>query len=265
MILERPDGARIFYKLTGKDSGRPPLVLVHGWCSRHEIWEQQVRHFGKRHRILLLDRRGQGRSTTSGSGHNVQGHAGDIAAVIQAAGLKKVVLVSHAGGTAGSLELLRAKPALVRAGVIIDSYLYPQPVLNDPSSMFGTFYGRMIDTLRSPKAAQAFRQWYTGYFDPSCGRATIKAIVDEAAKVDKAVKVAEIEGLLVDTAETARGIKQPVLWLMGSLLSEAQNQAYISSKLKNVGFAQVYGSAHFPQFEQPGQTNAMIEAFLERL
>ena len=61
-ILTRPDGSEIFYKVVGKDTGSLPLVMIHGWCSRHEIWEHQVRHFRKNHRILLLDRRGHGRS-----------------------------------------------------------------------------------------------------------------------------------------------------------------------------------------------------------
>ena len=39
--LLRPDGASIFYKVVGKDTGKPPLVFVHGWCSRHEHWLQQ--------------------------------------------------------------------------------------------------------------------------------------------------------------------------------------------------------------------------------
>ncbi len=59
----------------------------------------------------------------------------------------------------------------------------------------------------------------------------------------------------------ADAIRQPMLWLT----AEAANQAYIRSRLRNVAFAQVYGTSHFPQFEQPAQTNAMIEAFLTRL
>ena len=67
--------------------------------------------------------------------------------------------------------------------------------------------------------------------------------------------------MLVDTAAIASMIRQPILWLT----ADAANETYIRSHLRNVGFAQVYGAGHFPQFEQPAQTNAMIEAFLARL
>jgi pimeloyl-ACP methyl ester carboxylesterase len=263
--LRRPDGARIFYKVTGKDTGRPPLVFVHGWCSNHEIWRHQVRHFGKQHRLLLLDRRGQGRSTTSGAGHDPAGHAADIAAVTAATGFEGVVAIGHAGGSAGTMEFMRRNPSLARAGVIVDSYLYPQPRRDDPNSLFGSFFSGMIDTLHGPEAEKAFREWYTSYFDGTYDRATVERIVDAAAQTATSVKIAELEGLLVDTAAIARGITQPVLWLMAGMLQEAQDKAMIADNLKQVGFAQVYGAAHFPQFEQPAQTNAMIETFLARL
>ena len=85
--LNRPDGTQIYYQLVGNRSGKLPLVLIHGWCSSHELWVHQVKYFGKKHRILVLDRRGHGRSTTCGSGHNAATHAADIAAVTTAAGL----------------------------------------------------------------------------------------------------------------------------------------------------------------------------------
>ena len=259
--LQRPDGAKIFYKLVGKDTGRPPLVFVHGWCSRHELWEHQVRHFRKHHRILLLDRRGHGRSTTPGRGHDAAGHAGDIAAVTKAAGLKDVVAIGHAGGAAGTLEFVRANPRLVKAGIAVDTFLYPLPKLNDPNSPFGALLGPMVDAMNGPKARSAFRGWYTSYFDKRFDRGAVRAIVKDAAAVPDAVKLAELHGMVVDTAKIARGIRQPVLWLMAG----TQDQAYIAEQFKNVAFAQVYGASHFPQYEQPAQTNAMIEAFLARL
>ena len=259
--LVRPDGAKIFYKVVGKDCGKPPLVLVHGWCSKHELWEHQVRYFRNRHRILLLDRRGHGRSTTSGKAHDAAGHAADIAAVTRAAGLKGVVAIGHAGGAAGTLEFIRTNPRLVRAGIAVDTFLYPMARLDDPNNAFGMLIGPMIEALGGSKSKSAFRRYYSSYFDAKGDRVAIKQIVAEAAQVADAVKIAELKGLLTDTAAIADGIRQPILWLSAGPAA----QAYIAKHLKNVGFAQVFGASHFPQLEQPGQTNAMIEAFLARI
>ena len=260
-VLTRPDGTQIYYQLAGKETGRPPLVLIHGWCSSHQLWTYQVKHFSRRHRILLLDRRGHGKSTTSGIGHDAVTHAADIAAVTRAAGLRGVVAIGHAGGGAGTLEFIRANPRLVKAGVLIDTSLTPLPKLGDPSSPFGNALGRMIESLKGTKSKAAFKEMYSRYFNSNGDRAANARAVADAALTPDAVKIAELEGLVVDTTAIADGIKQPVLWLTAG----QADQSFIRSHLKNVSFAQVYGANHFPQFEQPAQTNAMIETFISRI
>ncbi|MGB1880367.1 MAG: alpha/beta fold hydrolase [Gammaproteobacteria bacterium] len=264
-MLKHPDGSRIYYRLTGKDGDGAPLVLIHGWCSNQSLWEHQVRYFRRRHPILLLDRRGHGRSSTSGSGHDAAGHAEDIAAVVKAAGLKRVVAVGHAGGAAGTLEFVRANPRLVRAGIIVDSFLYPLPRLDDPKSAFGALLGPMIRALEGPNARSEFKRWYTSYFHPRSDRQLTRKIVAEAAKTPQAVKLAELHGMVADTEAIAAGIAQPMLWVTGGFGAGGTDQSYIARHLKKVGFAQVYGASHFPHFEQPAQVNAMIETFLSRL
>lgn len=258
--LLRPDGTKLFYKLEGKDTGLPPLVFIHGWCSNHEHWHHQVWHFRRRHRILLLDRRGHGRSTTSGIGHDPAGHAADILAVTREAGLKGVIAIGHAGGGPGTLEFVRANPRLVRACIAVDALLYPLPRLRDPKSPFGFLVGGMIDALSRAGSKAVFKKTYSGYFNPQGDRAAARQAVTDAAGTPDAVKIAELEGLMVDTAAIADGIRQPVLWLTAA----GADQDYLRSHLKNVAFAQVYGANHFPHFEQPAQTNAMIETFIAR-
>ena len=87
----------------------------------------------------------------------------------------------------------------------------------------------------------------------------LAAIADEGNEV--AVKIAELHGMIVDTAAIAAGIRQPILWLTAAQAP----QAFIAKHIRKVGFAQVFGAHHFPHFEQPAQTNAAIEAFLARL
>jgi len=291
--LERPDGSRLFYRLVGPAADRSPgmadatgidqsrgqpnsqsespsrrqandapaLLFVHGWCSNHTHWIHQTRHFRRRHQVLLVDRRGHGKSTTSGTGHDAITHAADLLAVVRAAGLKSVVAIGHAGGGAGTLEFIRSNPRLVRAGVLVDTGLYPLPVLNSPESPFGAIVGGMIAALEGRGAKAAFRRMYGAYFDPRGDRDAAARAVAEAAATPDVVKIAELHGMMVDTAAIAAGIRQPILWLTAAQAP----QAFIAKHLRKVGFAQVYGAHHFPHFEQPAQTNAAIDAFLARL
>ena len=255
------DGARLYYRVQGKGAGLPPLILVHGWCSNLTHWDPVVRHFGRRHRILRIDRRGMGRSTTTGSGHTAEQHAADISEIAKLEGFRGAVVIGHAGGGPTTLELTRSFARLVKAAVMIDSGMYPLPRLGNAKSAFGAVLGGMIDALSGADGRRAFRQMYSGYFGPKCDRAVSRQAVSEAAKTPLPVAIDELHGMAVSTEKMADDIRKPVLWLTAA----GVDQDYVRKHLANVQFAEVVGSGHFPQLEVPAQTNAMIETFIAQL
>jgi len=259
--FETKDGAKLYYELRGRDKGRSPLVFIHGWCSNLTHWRFQVDHFAKNHKVLCIDRRGQGKSSSPGKGHTAEQHAHDIAAVIKACGLKNVVVIGHAGGGPGTLSLLAQFPRLVKAGVMIDSGMYPLPRLGNPKSPFGMVVDSMLDALKAKNGEAAFKAMYAGYFDKKCDPMVAQHAIAEAASTPMAVKLAELRGMAGSTQKIAEGIAKPVLWLTATLV----DQAYIAKHLKKVSFAQTVGSGHFPQLEVPQQVNAMIETFCAQL
>ncbi len=255
------DDAKLFYRLQGKQKGnRPTLLFIHGWCSNLAHWEPQVRYFSSRYRVLRIDRRGMGRSTSTGADCSAKDHAADIAAVIKSVGIKRVIAIGHAGGGPSTLELTRSCPRLVKAAVMVDAGLYPEPSL-DPPAGFGERLAPMIAALDSPKGKTALKQMYQGFFSPKCEKSIARKAVSDAIKTPLDVAMSELKGMVANTEAIAGDIKQPVLWLTAT----DANQQHISSHLDNVQFAQVVGSGHFPQLEVPAQTNAMIDTFLSQL
>ncbi|MDH3642604.1 MAG: alpha/beta hydrolase [Gammaproteobacteria bacterium] len=255
------DGADLYYRVHGKTTDRPPLILIHGWCSNLEHWAPLVKHFARRHRILSVDRRGLGRSSTPGTGHNVEQHAADIAAIAKSLQLRGAIAIGHAGGGPVTLELTRGYRRLVKAAVIVDSPMYPKPRVGDPKSPFGATLGSMVDALQGPNGKRALKQMYTGYFSKKCDRAVRSKAIADALRTPLPIAVDELLIMAVSTQAIADDIRQPVLWLSAT----AVDQNYIASHLGNVQFAQVVGSGHFPQLEVPAQTNAAIETFVEQL
>jgi pimeloyl-ACP methyl ester carboxylesterase len=255
------DGATINFELRGRDKGLEPLVFIHGWCSNLTHWRYQVDYFAKSRKVLCIDRRGQGKSTSVGRGHNAEQHAQDIAAVVKSCGLKKVVVAGHAGGGPGTLAFLSQFPRLVKAGVMIDSGMYPLPRLNNPKSPFGMILGSMMDELKSKRGDAAFRAMYASYFGPKCDPQIAQQAINEAASTPMAVIQAELRGMAVSTQKIATSITKPVLWLTATSI----DQAYVAKHLKHVSFAQTVGAGHFPQLEVPAQVNAMIETFCDQL
>jgi len=260
-FMTTDDGARIHYKMQGKQVGRNPVLLfIHGWCSNLEHWAPQARFFARTHRVLRLDRRGLGRSTTPGTGHTAKQHAADIAALAKVAGVSKVVAIGHAGGAPVTLELARSFPKLVKGVVIVDAGMYPQPRIGDPKSPFGMVLGPMIEAMSNPGGKAAFKQMYQGFFGPKCDKKVAREAVADAMRTPLDLAITELKVMAVSTQKIADEVAQPTLWLTAA----AVDQSYIAKHLRNVQFGQVTGSGHFPQLEVPAQTNSMIETFINQ-
>ena len=90
------DGTTIFYKDWG--SGQP-IVFSHGWPLSADDWDAQMLFFlGKGFRVIAHDRRGHGRSTQTGDGHDMDHYADDLAALTAHLHLKDAVHVGHSTG-----------------------------------------------------------------------------------------------------------------------------------------------------------------------
>jgi non-heme chloroperoxidase len=90
------DGVDIFYKDWG--SGQP-IVFSHGWPLSADDWDAQMVFFlDQGFRVIAHDRRGHGRSTQVGNGHDMDHYADDLAAVTAHLDLKNAVHVGHSTG-----------------------------------------------------------------------------------------------------------------------------------------------------------------------
>jgi non-heme chloroperoxidase len=92
------DGIRIFYKDWGPKSAQP-IVFHHGWPLCADDWDAQMLYFvGKGYRVIAHDRRGHGRSSQVGGGHDMDHYASDAAAVIDHLDLRNAIHVGHSTG-----------------------------------------------------------------------------------------------------------------------------------------------------------------------
>jgi non-heme chloroperoxidase len=90
------DGTEIFYKDWG--SGQP-IVFSHGWPLSADDWDNQMLFFlSQGYRVIAHDRRGHGRSTQTGDGHDMDHYADDLAAVVSHLDLHDAIHVGHSTG-----------------------------------------------------------------------------------------------------------------------------------------------------------------------
>ncbi len=90
------DDVEIFYKDWG--SGQP-IVFSHGSPLSADDWDAQMLfllHHG--YRVIAHDRRGHGRSTQTGDGHDMDHYADDLAVLMAHLNLKNIIHVGHSTG-----------------------------------------------------------------------------------------------------------------------------------------------------------------------
>jgi non-heme chloroperoxidase len=90
------DGLQIYYKDWGKGQ---PIVFSHGWPLSADDWDNQMLFFlSHGYRVIAHDRRGHGRSTQTGDGHDMDHYADDLRAVMDHLRLDNIIHVGHSTG-----------------------------------------------------------------------------------------------------------------------------------------------------------------------
>jgi non-heme chloroperoxidase len=95
-FVKTKDNVEIFYKDWGKGQ---PIVFSHGWPLSADDWDAQMLFFlNHGYRVIAHDRRGHGRSSQVGDGHDMDHYADDLAAVTAHLDLKNAIHVGHSTG-----------------------------------------------------------------------------------------------------------------------------------------------------------------------
>ena len=92
------DGAEIFFKDWG-DHDAQPIVFHHGWPLSSDDWDAQLLYFlNEGYRVIATDRRGHGRSSQIGTGHDMDHYASDVNAVVEHLDLHDAIHIGHSTG-----------------------------------------------------------------------------------------------------------------------------------------------------------------------
>jgi non-heme chloroperoxidase len=117
-IFTTKDGVEIYYKDWGTGQ---PIVFSHGWPLSADDWDNQMMFFlNQGYRVIAHDRRGHGRSTQVGNGHDMDHYADDLAGLTAHLGLKNAIHVGHSTGGGEVVHYLarRGEQDVDRAAII---------------------------------------------------------------------------------------------------------------------------------------------------
>ncbi|MBB4234134.1 alpha/beta fold hydrolase [Rhizobium esperanzae] len=154
------DGVEIFYKDWGPKTAQP-IMFHHGWPLCSDDWDAQMLFFlEKGYRVVAHDRRGHGRSTQVGDGHDMDHYAADAAAVVEHLDLRNTVHIGHStgGGEATHYVARHGQPQGRVAKLVIIGAVPPIMVKTDANP--GGLPIEVFDGLRAQLAANRAQFYY---------------------------------------------------------------------------------------------------------
>lgn len=150
-------GVRLHVRRAGEREARP-LVLLHGIMGHRREWDVFVDRVGRRHRIVVPDQRGHGRSEWTRS-YRVAEMADDAIALVEQLDLGPVPIVGHSMGAMVALVVAARRPDLVDRIVVVD--IVPESMATE----FAVQIPEMLEAMASASygsVEEAVAEWQSG-------------------------------------------------------------------------------------------------------
>lgn len=265
------DGHRLHYQDSG--SGRP-LVLLHGWACHAGYFARQSDALAGRCRVVVPDLRGHRHSYRPGDAPDLATLAGDLRALVEAAGLAEPVLVGWSMGALVAFEYARRFGSAGLGGLVVVDMT--ARVVNDASWRLGLAGGyTAAQAARSPDVIRGeWARWVDSFLPAILAEgspgdsALLDWIAGEMRGCDPATMAALWRAL---TAADYRGdlarIDVPTLVLRGagSRLYGPATADWLAAAIPGATVQAIPDAGHAPHLERPEAFNRAIADFLDRL
>jgi len=264
--LQRPD-CLLHHEVTGVGA---PIVFAHGLGGNHLSWWQQVSQFAPRHACVSFAHRGFAPSSAPPDGPDPRHFADDLAALCDALGLQRPVLVAQSMGGWGAVEFALRHPGRLRGLVLAAT-----TGTVDPARLHGAARAR-LDAWSAESAARV-ADWTARGIHPATGERMAleqpalahlyRAIDGLGAGLDKAALRGRLWAMRTRAPAELAGVGCPVLFVSGdedAVIPPFAADA-IAPLLPQARVVHVPDAGHSAYFERAPAFNRALEAFLAAL
>ena len=109
----------------------PPLLLIHGLMATGEMFEPVIEHFSARHRVIVPDLRGHGKSRALPPPYDVSHLASDLAALLVQLGTGPAAILGYSQGGAIAQQLVLEHPECCSRLVLACTYAFNMATLRE--------------------------------------------------------------------------------------------------------------------------------------
>jgi pimeloyl-ACP methyl ester carboxylesterase len=255
--IRTDDGVNLVCEVRGQ--GDTALVFLHGWCGDRAYWKNQADAFANEYRIVTLDQAGHGESGKDRKTWTTDGLAADVATVVKALDLKRVILVGHSMG--GPVALLAAKkmPGTVVAVIGADTlqnaeYEMPKEAREQFMQAFeNDFKGTMRGGLPGLVGQKA---------DSELKNSLIARAEAQDPKMALPL-MRDLTGLDQKKALKEAGVPVRCINSAGGYQFFVPTNAAVQKKYADYGAVLIQDVGHYPMLEKPAEFNEKLREVLK--
>lgn len=249
------------FSLSFEESGEgTPVLLLHGLGSSGRDWELVAPRLAARHRVIIPDARGHGRSEKPAGPYGVPLFARDIASLCERLGLTRVHVVGLSMGGMMGFQFAVDRPDLVKSLVVINSG--PELVARTLRRKFE--FAMRVTLLKLLGPGRLAKVLAPRLFPKPEQEALRQQAVAVLGANDPDAYLRATRGLLGWSVKERLGsISCPVLVLASDrdYTPVSEKQAY-ARLLPDARLQVLSDSGHAAPYDQPEQVAEAVEAFL---
>lgn len=235
------DGAQIWFASVGAGS---PITLLHGGLGSSDDWGNQVPALvSSKHRVILIDSRGQGRSTRDGRPMSYELMESDVLAVLNELNITKTAVVGWSDGGIIALIMAMKHPSRVTRVFAFAAHMdhhgiksdaVSNPIVPQFSAYAKTQYARLSPT---PNDFDSFSKAMETMFDTQLHYTTI-----------------DLEHIRGSAIAIADGDHEEFI--------AREHTQYLARTIAGARLIMLKGVSHFAPWQDPGQFNEAMLRFL---
>ena len=268
-------GHKLWYTEAGQG---PAMLFLHNGGNDHRIWDQQMQHFSRTHRAVVVDHLGYGQYDKPRIEYDLPLYRDEVATLVETLDLAPVHLVGHCIGGAMALAYALAEPQNV-ASLTLSNVATEQTLCAGPFGIAYQTFSKDRDQLEAflaPIEAQGLpeeqmNETIRSQFAPDGPGPSPEF---EAYLRELYNRPGQMRSLYTLTAnwKTFAAVDQPqkpdhfpptlLLWSNENQVLPAPAGEAFAKRLQPDRFERLEGCGHLAMVEQPDRFNSLIDKFL---
>lgn len=256
------DGVRLHYIDAGKG---PTVVLIHGFGSSLDIWDEVIDELSPNHRVIALDLKGFGWSSRPAGDYSPVAQARLVLGLLDQRGVEDFTVVGHSWGASVALAVSLEAPKRVNRIALYSAWVYEEQL---PTTFLWARAGGLGEVL--------FSLYYKQRLEDRVAYAYYDATQIPQDRIDRVEEMFDRPGTTAAALAAVRGqryaamqrryrnIRQPTLLVWGreDRITTLSFGERLSRDLPNAELLVIPYCGHIPMREAASKSTRALATFI---